>query len=163
MTLPVLLTVEPSALERIAALPEALQDIADKKLEWLNLQLHADLLHLESVAMSDVDKLLRVSNGTISPTELDALMALAEGLWNAPERVVSKSRDRYTSTARHMVCAALKRRRIPVTTIGMLVGGRDHTTIIHSLHQHNNLLATDKDYQHTWLKLVTAFNDEKAA
>jgi hypothetical protein len=64
----------------------------------------------------------------------------------------NKSRRRELVDARHMIMRLLHDTNITLVQIGIIMGGRDHTTVIHGLKQHENLYDTNtayrKQYEH---------------
>ena len=64
------------------------------------------------------------------------------------EEIASASRKRHRVLPRHIVCKLLKDyTRLSLKDIGWFMGGRDHSTIIHSIRAIENLIFTDKEFE----------------
>jgi chromosomal replication initiator protein len=62
--------------------------------------------------------------------------------------IVSTSRKRNFVLPRHVVCHLVKKYTLlALKDIGWFMGGRDHSTIIHSIRAIDNLIATDKAFE----------------
>jgi chromosomal replication initiator protein len=74
--------------------------------------------------------------------------AVAEVFGVTPAEMRSKSRQRRV-TAPRQVAMYLEKvlLDLPYTQIGLRFGGRDHSTVIHSIHKVTDLLASDQDLQ----------------
>jgi len=66
--------------------------------------------------------------------------------------ICNKSRKRELVDARHMIMRLLYDSNISLTQVGIIMGGRDHTTVIHGLKKHADLYDTNtayrKQYEH---------------
>jgi chromosomal replication initiator protein len=64
------------------------------------------------------------------------------------EQIVSKDRHREIIDARHILCAILSKNfGITLKKIGQILGGRDHTTIVHSINMFEDRFETSEYYQ----------------
>lgn len=72
--------------------------------------------------------------------------------------ITKKSRKRELVEARQMCYSILKSNtRMSLVDIGLIFGGKDHTSIIHGLQTHNDLLKTDKKYKESYNKSLYNF------
>lgn len=64
------------------------------------------------------------------------------------EELLSKRRNRYIVDARHLFTYLIKQETdFSLSTIGRMIGGKDHATVLHSNKVWNNLLDTDMNYR----------------
>lgn len=64
------------------------------------------------------------------------------------EELFAKTRKRDVTQARHMIRAYIKSKwTITLTEIGTLTGGCDHSTVLHSLQVHEDLMCVQRDYR----------------
>jgi chromosomal replication initiator protein len=64
------------------------------------------------------------------------------------EQIISRSRKRECVESRHLIAYILKRKtRLSLAKIGEMVGGKDHTTIIHSVKTFENIFDTDSVFR----------------
>ena len=76
--------------------------------------------------------------------------------------VNSKSRRRELVTARQVsMYLAQKYTKMPASRIGKLVGGRDHSTVIHSCTQVENRLKTDQLFSDEIVSIENSFKLKK--
>lgn len=70
-------------------------------------------------------------------------------------------RDRHQeyAWARHMICYQLRKHGMKVSTIGLVIGGRDHSTAIHSIKAHENLSVTYKPYRAIYDRFLYALKN----
>ncbi|HEY8489816.1 MAG TPA: chromosomal replication initiator protein DnaA [Dehalococcoidia bacterium] len=91
------------------------------------------------------------------PTPDAILKAVAEFYQLTPEALRSKSRDKRLAWARHVAMYLLREDgQRPLTEIGRLLGGRDHSTVIHGCTKVEQALAED-------LRLRQEVNEIRAA
>lgn len=69
--------------------------------------------------------------------------------WNCShDDLYSKSRKASIVTVRQSVMyLAHKHTKLTTSRIGLLIGGRNHATVLHAIHQVEDRLATDRDYK----------------
>jgi chromosomal replication initiation ATPase DnaA len=60
--------------------------------------------------------------------------------------LVNKRRFAYLAQARWAVMVTLRNRGWPLTRIGHVLGGRDHSTVLSGLARAESLLATDAEF-----------------
>lgn len=65
----------------------------------------------------------------------------------------TRSRKREIVDCRRIMMRLLKDSNITLTQIGSIMGGRDHTTVIHSLAKHDDLMKTEPAYRAMFNKL----------
>ena len=83
-----------------------------------------------------------------SATSDDVIQAIVEEYQVDPEFVVSKSRDRRFIDSRAALCYILySYLNWTLVEIGKLVGGKDHTTIIHNRECFRKLYYSDEAYK----------------
>lgn len=71
-----------------------------------------------------------------------------------PEMVLSKSRQRDKVEARQLFMYWLKENTThTLTTIGRMLGYRDHTTVIHSISHIKDIIHTDDAIKEIWVHL----------
>jgi chromosomal replication initiator protein len=64
------------------------------------------------------------------------------------EEIISRSRKRECVESRHLIAYIIKRKtRFSLKNIGERLGGRDHTTIIHSVRTFEDLFETDSVFR----------------
>lgn len=64
------------------------------------------------------------------------------------EEIVSKKRSRKFAETRHILCKSLRDKcKMNVSRIGKMIGGRDHTTAIHSIRVYDDLYNTDENFR----------------
>lgn len=64
------------------------------------------------------------------------------------EQIISRSRKRDCVESRHLIAYIIKRKtRFSLAKIGEMVGGKDHTTIIHSIRTFEDLFGTDSVFR----------------
>ena len=64
------------------------------------------------------------------------------------DQIRSKSRKREIVYARSICCKMLKEfTSLPLKSIGLLMGGRDHSTVIHALEAHENIAWQDYEFK----------------
>jgi chromosomal replication initiator protein len=64
------------------------------------------------------------------------------------EQIISRSRKRECVESRHLIAYIIKRKtRFSLAKIGEMVGGKDHTTIIHSIRTFEDLFGTDSVFR----------------
>jgi len=74
--------------------------------------------------------------------------------------IVGKTRDRRIVEARQVICHIMVvRMRLTLKYTGInALGGRDHTTVIHSIKMFNNMYETDEEYRRRADKAIDRFN-----
>jgi chromosomal replication initiator protein len=74
------------------------------------------------------------------------------------ERIRDKTRKREVVVARQVCIYFMKKHtKETLKNIGIFVGGRDHTTAIHSIHTVNDLIDTDAEFKREIRLLDTFF------
>ena len=98
-----------------------------------------------SLAEQVITHTMRQQNRTIT---LDDIIASCCHHWGvAPDDVFSKSRKANIVNVRQTIMyLAQQLTKLTASRIGLLVGGRNHATVLHAIHQIDNRLATDADY-----------------
>lgn len=98
-----------------------------------------------SLAEQVITHTMRQQNRTIT---LDDIIANCCHHWGvAPDDVFSKSRKANIVNVRQTIMyLAQQLTKLTASRIGLLVGGRNHATVLHAIHQIDNRLATDADY-----------------
>lgn len=78
----------------------------------------------------------------------DVLKLVAENFGVTVENVLSRSRKKEVSEARHIYCKIMKSEfNYSLKSIGETIGNRDHTTVIHSIETVNDRCETEDGYQ----------------
>ncbi len=93
--------------------------------------------------------LLRSFNNEDNLVELDELMKVVSDVFGVPrDLIMGKTRKSQVMKARHaFVYVARVRLNVPYKKLGRALGGRDHSTIIHSYEQGKFLFYTDPDFR----------------
>ncbi len=93
--------------------------------------------------------LLKSFNNEENPVELDELMKVVSDVFGVPrELITGKTRKAQVMRARHaFVYVARVKLNVPYKKLGRALGGRDHSTIIHSYEQGKFLFYTDPRFR----------------
>ncbi len=93
--------------------------------------------------------LLKTFNNDESIVEIDELLKVVSDVFNVPkELIVGKTRKAAVMRARHaLVYVARVKLNVPYKKLGRALGGRDHSTIIHSFEQGKFLFYTDPEFK----------------
>lgn len=99
------------------------------KLEFLNMREHPYL-----------------KNYKITEKQIFEIVGQEYGL--TKDEIISSSRKRECVESRHLMAYIIKRKtKFSLKNIGMRLGGRDHTTIIHSVKTFEDLFETDSVFR----------------
>jgi len=83
---------------------------------------------------------------TITP--IDILEIISEHCGVTVDDVLSKTRKKEQVEARHIFCAIMKKEfGYSYTSIGQIIGHRDHTTVIHAVKTFNNRCCYEDGYK----------------
>jgi hypothetical protein len=66
----------------------------------------------------------------------------------------SRERIREITELRHVFCFLARSMNFKVTTIGRYLGGRDHTTVVHSVMVFKNLYETDEAFREKFKRIT---------
>jgi chromosomal replication initiator protein len=89
---------------------------------------------------------LKKEKMTITEEQIFDIVGQDYGL--TKEQIISRSRKRECVESRHLIAYILKRKtRFSLAKIGEMVGGKDHTTIIHSVRTFENIFGTDSVFR----------------
>ncbi len=79
----------------------------------------------------------------------EIVKVVCEECSTTPEAIVGKRRNRYIVEARQIISFIMvKKVRCTLVSVGKVVlGGRDHTTVIHCIRNFENLYETEKGYR----------------
>lgn len=95
----------------------------------------------------------------ISPIEI--LKIVAEHHFVTVEDVVRKNNKREVSEARHMYCAVLRNEfKYTFESIGDILNGRDHTTVIHSVNTVKDRSKFEEGYKEQYENIVRKINSK---
>lgn len=86
----------------------------------------------------------------------DKLLVYISRFYNVPQReIIGKSRKREKVVCRQMFCYIAKENMPSASykSISRFLGGRDHSTAIHSVNQATNLIQYDKQFQKEYTRL----------
>lgn len=97
------------------------------------------------------------------PLTLDDIIQIVSKHYGVSESdVLSRSRKREFVTARQVIIyLAQKHTKMPANRIGKLIGGRDHSTVIHSCEQVDNRLKIDKNFANEIASIERSFKLKK--
>ena len=96
--------------------------------------------HLYAGLPDDQKKRILIKN---KPLSNDALFkAIFKALNVTKEQIQSKTRKKEIVTARHIFIGLQKElgEYLPLKKVGKLIGGRDHSTVLHALNTFNNMI-----------------------
>jgi chromosomal replication initiator protein len=89
---------------------------------------------------------LKKSKMVITEEQIFEIVGRDYGL--TKEQIISRSRKRECVESRHLIAYIIKRKtRFSLSKIGEMVGGKDHTTIIHSIRTFEDLFGTDSVFR----------------
>ena len=105
--------------------------------------------HYAAVGMSDNVKFYESYKINNMMTKENLLNIVSEFYNQTKEDIKSSSRKRSLVICRQVYCAIFKNFKPHATLkeIGLFLGGRDHSTVINSLNNHNNDLKYTRGYQ----------------
>jgi chromosomal replication initiator protein len=98
--------------------------------------------------------------GKIEPTKelLNEIRYLCE-YFNIPiNTIISKERTKNVAEARHFIIAYLYRyagKGLSSSTVGMILGDRDHSTVLHSCRAVDNWKSTEQNMQKKWDRFIS--------
>lgn len=105
------------------------------------------------------EKFTTSKKNRISPTEV--LKIVADHHFITVEDIVRKNNKREASDARHMYCAVMKLEfKHTYKSIGDILNGRDHTTVIHSLNTFKDRSKYEEGYKNHYEKIVKEINSK---
>lgn len=107
--------------------------------------------------------LLKTFNHDKNPVELVELMKVVSDVFNVPKELIAgKTRKAQVMRARHaFVYVARVRLNVPYKKLGRALGGRDHSTIIHSYEQGKFLFYTDSKFKENIDSVIDLLFGEK--
>ena len=92
-------------------------------------------------------------------TKVDkCLNAAAIAYRTTPNRITSKSRKRHLVHARMNITEVLRMHGMTLQRIGGILGGRDHSSIVHYTQQHESLIKTSEEYKTDTAAFYEALN-----
>lgn len=68
--------------------------------------------------------------------------------------LTSRSRKRELVELRMIFCFIARNMKYTYTSIGLFMGGRDHTTVLHNLSCFRNLIETSEEFREKYLKIL---------
>ena len=93
------------------------------------------------------------------PSALELLVKACKFFGYTVEELGVKSNKREIVRPRQMVMAAMRKsKKLGLKSIGDLLGGKDHTTVIHSKQKVQDMCDTDENYRRTYEKLTDYLN-----
>jgi chromosomal replication initiator protein len=125
---------------------------------------HANLMHVElnvQTARVVLESIL-AHPADVSP---ERILATVAGHYNlSEEQLTGRSRARMVSVPRQL-CMYLIREETKASfpQIGKLLGGRDHTTILHGCDKIGNLIEADEQLRRDWLAIKGVLSGDAAA
>ena len=107
-----------------------------------------------------VKRAVKIDN---KPLTVDDILEKVCGHYNvSPQNVCSKSRKRdYVIVRQISMYLAQKYTKMPASRIGQLIGGRDHSTVIHSCSAVEQRLKVDKTFSSELSSIETSFKLKK--
>ncbi len=112
------------------------------------------LMAYSVVYNSDIDMQLaeKVIHRSVQPqtrkVTLENIVSVCGKKWNVtPDDIYSKSRKANIVLVRQAIMyLAQKHTKLTASRIGLLMGGRNHATVLHAIHQIDSRLATDREF-----------------
>lgn len=98
----------------------------------------------------------------ISPlSSSDDILASIENYLLLNKEILQKSRRRDLVDQRRMVCFLLREHtKLPLATIGRLMGGKDHATVMYNIKTHKQLYSSnDQEYRFNTRQLIKQFKN----
>ena len=161
--------IQPADLEtRIAILSAKAQragkQVPDDVIEQIARQVTSNIRELEGalnrvLAVSDLcghsldRELVRMSLTDMSSpkhtTSTDEIIESVSGIFGVPvEKVMSRDRTRDVALTRQVIMYLMREEaNVSLPQIGLAMGGRDHTTVIHACERVSSLLQTDNQFR----------------
>ncbi len=125
-------------------------------------QLTQTPITMEFVKHILADILVQQSSTPIS--EQDVLDTVAAYFSTDPKLIVSRRRDKKTSLARHITMYLLRlEMNKQFAEIGRIMGGKDHTTVIHACNKISSLINSDSGFRKDVLKIRSLLQDKTNA
>lgn len=106
-------------------------------------------LEQRAITTADLENILRSSGDTRPATSDDIVRTVAEHLALTPRDIMGSKRHPALVRARQLamyLCRELQGTSYPA--LGRFFGGKDHSTVAHSIKKITSLLISDKDVQH---------------
>lgn len=115
-----------------------------------------------SIDLKLAEKVMKnIANFSDEPITLDIIMdVVCEKLSVSPQDINGKSRKRETVRARQIVMhLTLKHTSLPALRVGRLIGGRDHSTVLHSCRKMEKEIKQDKELAALVCSIETEINN----
>ncbi len=105
------------------------------------------------------EKSSKFKRNKISPIEILRIVGDYHSI--SVEDIIRKYNKREVSDARHMFCKIMKTEfKYSLKSIGDILNGRDHTTIIHSINTFNDRSKFEEGYAEDYEKIVEKINSK---
>ena len=100
------------------------------------------------LTISDKRKILKDRTNRVRLSKEDVLDIISNESGVGVHEIVSRSRKKEIVNARFIFCSIMKDHyNYSLVYIGELIGGRDHTSIIHAINQHRSRVKNEDTYR----------------
>ena len=134
-----------------------LEGSLNRILEWF--QFKDEDISLDSVKLILKDPISSISPQIIS--DIDVVSAVSKHFGVSQDQLRSKSRQKMTVLSRQVAMYLLREETdLSLSAIGKLLGGRDHSTVLHGHEKVSNLLENDINFKSTLLSIKDSLSIE---
>jgi chromosomal replication initiator protein len=100
------------------------------------------------LTISDKRKILKDRTNRVRLSKEDVLDIISNESGVGVNEIVSRSRKKEIVNARFIFCSIMKDHyNYSLVYIGELIGGRDHTSVIHAINQHRSRVKNEDAYR----------------
>jgi len=100
------------------------------------------------LTISDKRKILKDRTNRVRLSKEDVLDIISNESGVGVHEIVSRSRKKEIVNARFIFCSIMKDHyNYSLVYIGELIGGRDHTSVIHAINQHRSRVKNEDAYR----------------
>ena len=118
----------------------------------------------EDISLDSVKLILKDPISSISPhiiSDIDVVSAVSKHFGVSQDQLRSKSRQKMTVLSRQVAMYLLREETdLSLSAIGKLLGGRDHSTVLHGHEKVSNLLENDTNFKNTLLSIKDSLSIE---
>ena len=118
----------------------------------------------EDISLDSVKLILKDPISSISPqiiSDIDVVSAVSKHFGVSQDQLRSKSRQKMTVLSRQVAMYLLREETdLSLSAIGKLLGGRDHSTVLHGHEKVSNLLENDINFKSTLLSIKDSLSIE---
>ena len=118
----------------------------------------------EDISLDSVKLILKDPISSISPqiiSDIDVVSAVSKHFGVSQDQLRTKSRQKMTVLSRQVAMYLLREETdLSLSAIGKLLGGRDHSTVLHGHEKVSNLLENDINFKSTLLSIKDSLSIE---